>query len=182
MYRCIDIYIIDYMYIHTFTDTPGGSTCVSHASPSRRVRRRRRDAGYSGYSGCGLRRGWHLAAALQEPEQWLFKKRLRGAERKVRESVSPVSMDEYTRWLYDWPTRSAGAADAAKQVDRVGCCSPCCHAQRLAKGSAYSFVPRILEAEDKLEMLRRRHWEPAECPRARGACFISEALAMGALP
>jgi len=93
-----------------------------------------------------------------------------------------VSMDEYTRWLYDWPTRSAGAADAAKQVDRVGCCSPCCHAQRLAKGSAYSFVPRILEDEDKLEMLRRRHWEPAECPRARGACFISEALAMGALP
>ena len=130
----------------------------------------------------GLRRGWHLAAALQEPVQWLFKKRLRGAERKTRESVSPVSMDEYTRWLYDWPTRSAGAADAAKQVDRVGCCSPCCHAQRLAKGSAYSFVPRILEAEDKLEMLRRRHWEPAECPRARGACFISEALAMGALP
>ena len=108
--------------------------------------------------------------------------RPRGAERKVRESVSPVSMDEYTRWLYDWPTRSAGAADAAKQVDRVGCCSPCCHAQRLAKGSAYSFVPRILEDEDTLEMLRRRHWEPAECPRARGACFISEALAMGALP
>ena len=176
------------MYIHTFTDTHGGSTGVSHVahvSPSRRVHRRRRDggySGYSGYSGCGLRPGWHLAAALQEPVQWLFKKRLRGAERKVRESVSPVSMDEYTRWLYDWPTRSAGAADAAKQVDRVGCCSPCCHAQRRAKGSAYSFVPRILEDEDKLEMLRRRHWEPAECPRARGACFISEALAMGALP
>ena len=165
------------MYIHTFTDTPGGSTGVSQASPSRRVHRRRRDGGYSGYSGCGLRPGWHLAAALQEPEQWLFKKRLRGAERKVRESVSPMSMDEYTRWLYDWPTRSAGAADAAKQVDRAGCCSPCCHAQRLAKGSAYSFVPRILEAEDKLEMLRRRHWEPAERRDRHAECTLSNPTA-----
>ena len=165
------------MYIHTFTDTPGGSTGVSHASPSPRVHRRRRDGGYSGYSGCGLRPGWHLAAALQEPVQWLFKKRLRGAERKVRESVSPVSMDEYTRWLYDWPTRSAGAADAAKQVDRVGCCSPCCHAQRLAKGSAYSFVPRILEDEDKLEMLRRRHWEPAERRDRHAYCTLSNPTA-----
>ena len=120
------------MYIHTFTDTPGGSTGVSHASPSPRVHRRRRDGGYSGYSGCGLRPGWHLAAALQEPVQWLFKKRLRGAERKVRESVSPVSMDEYTRWLYHWPTRSAGAADTAKQVDRVGCCRRECLQLRAA--------------------------------------------------
>ena len=95
----------------------------------------------------------------------------------VRESVSPVSMDEYTRWLYDWPTRSAGAADAAKQVDRVGCCSPCCHAQRLAKGSAYSFVPRILEDEDKLEMLRRRHWEPAERRDRHAYCTLSNPTA-----
>ena len=129
-----------------------------------------------------VRAGWHLPSAFQKPVQWLFKNRLRDAERKVRESVSPVSMDEYNRWLYDWPNRSAGAADAAKQVDRFGCCSPCCHAQRLAKVSAYSFVPRILQDEENVELFRRRHWEPAECPRARGACFISEALAMGARP